>query len=81
VTAAAPAPITPADIAHRFTNHPPSRPAIGERLDDLTASFIYLGRHLADALPPGREASLAITKLEECSMWAKAAVARHQADE
>lgn len=32
----------------------------------------------ATFLPDGREKALAITKLEECSMWSKAAVARNQ---
>jgi uncharacterized protein YecE (DUF72 family) len=28
--------------------------------------------------PPSREQSLALTKLEECIMWANAAIARHE---
>jgi hypothetical protein len=73
-----PAGISPADIAHRFTNHPPAYPATGELLDEVTHRFIALGTWLAAAMPPGREASTAVTKLEEASMWTKAAIARAQ---
>lgn len=64
-------------IHHRFTNHPPG-PQAATRLDELTRIFIDVGTYLADELAEGREKSLAITKLEECSMWSKAAVARNQ---
>lgn len=66
-----------ADIEHRFTNHPPVGDT-GATLDLLTQAFIAIGKVLNDRLPDGREKSLAITKLEETSMWSKAAVARHQ---
>jgi hypothetical protein len=32
---------------------------------------------LVDLMPPGREASLAATKMEEAMFWANAAIARH----
>jgi hypothetical protein len=75
----APQPITPEDIEHRFTNHPPVDPGVVEALDSVTELMIIAGSDLARLLPPGREASLAITNLEQASMWAKAAIARAQA--
>jgi hypothetical protein len=71
-----------ADIRHRFTNHPPTG-MVGSHsaeciMDDLTAEFIIIGEALAQWLPESREKSLALTKLEEASMWAKASVARNQ---
>lgn len=70
------------DIRHRFTNHPPTgkigRIPTGEVLDRITVAMIRMGEFLDDVLPEGREKSLAITKLEESSMWSKAAVARNQ---
>jgi hypothetical protein len=66
------------EIVHRFTNHPPLSPTIGEKLDNITEEMIVIGAFFVSTLPECREKSLAITKLEEASMWAKAAVARNQ---
>lgn len=65
------------DIAHRFTNHPPNHEAAA-RLDQITAAMIEAGELIEQVCPPGRERSLAITNLEQASMWAKAAIARNQ---
>lgn len=65
------------DIGHRFTNHPPGTDGVMSLLDAVTYE-IRVGTFFTEILPPGREKSLAITKLEECSMWAKAAIARNQ---
>lgn len=65
-------------VENDFRNHPPTHDAIHQVMDDLTEAFIALGHHLVNRLPPGREQSLALTHLEQCSMWSKAAVARHQ---
>jgi hypothetical protein len=54
-----------------FTNRPPT-PEQAEVLDAITAQMIATA-DLFDALPPSRFRSLALTKLEECSMWAKKA--------
>lgn len=65
------------EVKHIFTNHPPKTAEIGYRLDGLTERFIELGEVLS-TLPDSREADNAMSKLEECSMWAKAAIARNQ---
>lgn len=70
--------ISSMDIKHRFTNHPPKNKDVNDQLDSITTHLVGLGVYLVELLPPGREASLAITKLEEVSMWAKAAIARNQ---
>ena len=54
-----------------FTNRPPN-PAQAEMLDDITAQMTTTAAFLYD-LPESRFRSLALTKLEECSMWAKKA--------
>jgi hypothetical protein len=70
--------MTPDEITHRFTNHPPQSDHVSAALDMVTYLLLGTGVSLVDLLPDGREKSLAITKLEECSMWAKAAIARNQ---
>lgn len=66
------------EITHNLTNHPPENEVIADALDVLTDGFIHLSHRVAQVTAPSREQSLALTKLEEASMWAKAAVARHQ---
>jgi len=68
---------TSSDIVHRFTNHPPNHEAAA-RLDKITAAMIEAGQIIEAECPPGRERSLAITNLEQASMWSKAAIARNQ---
>ena len=66
------------EITHRFTNHPPQNEEVSNLLNAITEEMIVVGVFFVSNLPEGREKSLAITKLEEASMWAKAAVARNQ---
>jgi len=66
----------PNDIRRRFAYHPPlseRRKKDHANVRDLCGR---LAMSLAGNLPPGREASLAITKLEEVMFWANAALAR-----
>lgn len=44
------------------------------RIRDKAKEFAYL---IDEECPDSREKSLAMTKLEEASMWANASVARH----
>lgn len=62
-------------IEKNFTYHPPrtGQPAKYERIRMRAKSFAYLIESLC---PNGREKSLAMTKLEECVMWANAGIAR-----
>lgn len=68
-------PLTDAEIERRFTHHRPE----GQKIDDhnsIRELFKTFARGLNNRLPPGREASLAFTKLEEAANWAHAAIAR-----
>ena len=71
-----PIPMSPDDIHNRFSYHPPlseERKLAHERVRDGAER---LAMSWAGNLPSGREASLAITKLEEAMFWANAALAR-----
>ena len=54
-----------------FTNRTPTEKQ-AEMLDDITAQMITTAALIYD-LPNSRFRALALTKLEECSMWAKKA--------
>lgn len=66
-----------AEIERRFTYHPPKgdQPT---RYDEIRRQARDLAHNLASLTPESREQSLAITALEECVMWANAAVARRE---
>lgn len=70
--------ITADQVRHRFKNHPPLTPEAAAALDRITSICTEAGVALAEILPDSREASLAMTHLEEVSMFAKAAIARNQ---
>lgn len=55
-----------------FTNRPPT-PDQAEILDDITKAMLVVAEMIEENLPNSRFRSLALTKLEECSMWAKKA--------
>jgi len=63
------------EIEVRFTYHPPKegQPEIYTRIRDQAKA---LALYLVYNLPESREASLALTHLEQMVMWANAAVAR-----
>jgi hypothetical protein len=54
-----------------FTNRPPTDKQ-GNVLDRITEAMLECSSVVLE-LPPSRFRSLAMTKLEECSMWAKKA--------
>lgn len=70
-----PRPLSHAEIERRFTYHRPEGAKISAH-EDVRADFKLFANRLADILPPGRETSLAFTKLEEAANWAHAAIAR-----
>ncbi|MGY1945322.1 Acb2/Tad1 domain-containing protein [Nocardia asiatica] len=68
-------PNSSADIGHRFNYHPPSGDKITAH-EQTRAACRELAHQFDRDLPPGREKSLALTKLEEAMFWANAAIAR-----
>jgi queuine/archaeosine tRNA-ribosyltransferase len=66
------------DLDLRFDYHPPRSELITGEFVRLRMHIKALAIHLDEVLPTGREASLAMTKLEETHMWVNAAIARHQ---
>lgn len=63
-------------IETNFSYHAPreGQPEIYGQLRAQAKDLAYL---VAALVPAGRERSLAMTKLEECVMWANAGVARN----
>lgn len=66
------------DLEKRFTYHAPKegQTEIYQELRNKAKELAYMIEHFC---PNTREKSLAVTKLEECVMWANASVARHGA--
>lgn len=63
-------------IAKAFTYHPPK----GEKValyEQLREAYRQLAILVAQTTPDSREKALAMTNLEQSSMWANAAIARH----
>ena len=65
-----------AKIENAFTYHAPKdgQPEKYQVIREKAKELAYL---IQELVPPSREQSLAITKLEECSMWANAGIARN----
>lgn len=63
-------------IENYFTYHAPKdgQPEKYQAIRDKAKELAYL---IQELVPPSREQSLAMTKLEECSMWANAGIARN----
>lgn len=65
------------DIDNNFTYHAPK----GDqqmRYQSIREIAKGLAMFIDDHCPDSREKSLAMTKLEECVMWANAAIARNE---
>jgi hypothetical protein len=58
---------------HPFAYHAPTPDQI-EKIALVREALRTAHELLTDAIPASRERSLAITKLEECSMWANKAI-------
>lgn len=65
------------NLVNRFTYHPP-KDTQPERYERLRSEARCLADWIDDLCPESREKSLAITKLEECVMWANASIARNE---
>jgi hypothetical protein len=66
----------PLDLRDRFQFHPADTADKRNGHAMVRAAGEHLALSLSDLLPGGREASLAITHLEQSMMWANAAQAR-----
>lgn len=71
---------TKKDLQNRFTYHPPM-PGQPDRYLAIRDEANCLAHDLCDRCPKSRELSLALTKLEECVMWAIAAIARNEKED
>lgn len=65
------------DISRRFQTHTLT-PIEQRHLDRLRSEAEALALAIYEITPSSREQSLALTKLEECSFWTSAAIARNQ---
>lgn len=63
-------------IENAFTYHAP-QPGQPEKYQAIREKAKELAYLITELVPPSREQSLAITKLEEASMWANAGIARN----
>lgn len=68
------------DIENRFSFHPANTVDRQQFHGWVRTRCESLATYLNDAIPPGREQALALTKLEEVMFWANAAVARAPED-
>lgn len=64
-----------ADILNRFTYHRPDADKVIKH-ESVRGYCLELANRINDLVPDSREKSLAITHIEEVSMWANAAIAR-----
>lgn len=64
-------------IEKAFTYHQPRESQV-KRYTDIRAQGKYFAQLVSCYCPPSREASLALTKIEEAVMWANAAIARNE---
>jgi hypothetical protein len=69
-----------ADLQQRFGFHPASTEMTKAQHESIRAGAIDLAEFAVGVMPAGREASMAVTKLEEFMFWANAAIARNPAD-
>ncbi len=65
------------DLDNRFTYHAPKE-GQAERYIELRAAAREMAELIDTQCPESRELSLALTKLEECVMWANASIARNE---
>ena len=65
------------EVERRFTYQKPTERSI-PKFERIRAQLVDAACVIAELMPPGREQSLAITKLEEAMMWASAGIARPQ---
>ncbi len=64
-------------IETAFTYHAPKSGQL-EKYTEIRSKAKEFAYMITQLVPDSREQSLAITKLEECVMWANAGIARNQ---
>lgn len=72
--------ITRQELETRFTYHPPQGDQ-RERYERLRAEFHALAKLIVSLTPESREQSLALTALQEASMWTNAGIACREPQE
>lgn len=70
--------LTIEDLQKRFSWHPPATKQTADNHALVRHECLKVASQFNDVLPPSREKSLAITKIEEAMMWANASIARNQ---
>lgn len=70
-------PVPDEELADRFKHHPPTTQARIDAHDGIRTRAADFAAWLNQHVPESREKSLALTALQETSMWANAAVAIH----
>ena len=65
------------DLDNRFTYHKPFG-SQGKRYEDLRWQAKQFAALIYEHCPESRERSLAITNVEQASMWANASIARNE---
>lgn len=70
-------PVDPVEL--RFTYHQPPDERTVERHERVRKTVRRCAEDLLEDVPPGRERSVVLTKLEEAMMWANAGIARSHA--
>lgn len=65
------------DLINRFTYHVPKNDQ-AERYQRIRSAALHFATLVNELTPPSREQSLALTAIEEASMWANASIARHE---
>jgi hypothetical protein len=69
--------MSPEQIRNNFTYHPPKEGQPG-KYEGLRNKGWDLAEMINSLCRDSREKSLAMTKLEECIMWANASIARNE---
>ena len=65
------------ELNKNYTYHPPKNNQTS-RYAEIRSQAKGLAFYINDSCPDSREKSLALTKLEECVMWANASIARNE---
>lgn len=70
-----------AQLHHNLTNHAPINDDVVKAMEAIRRQAKLFGDAIIELAPESREQSLALTNLEQSTMWAIAAIARHQSDD